>query len=187
MIPQCILTIENDDDRQFMENLFLEYHRLMYASIRELIQDPWAVDDLLQGTLEKLIDKIDELRTKDRTLLVNYIITACKNRAKNYIRDSSRKKEYAFDEVMDHEPIDNGRHSLEMRFVKEAEIEALMKIWPDLDKRSQYVLQARYILELSYEEMAREMGIKPASVRMALTRARKNAYRLIETVIDLKP
>lgn len=29
MIPICIQTIENDDDRDFMEWLFLEYHPLM--------------------------------------------------------------------------------------------------------------------------------------------------------------
>ena len=33
MIPICIQTIENDDDRDFMEWLFLEYHLLMYATI----------------------------------------------------------------------------------------------------------------------------------------------------------
>ena len=29
MIPYCILVIEDDDDRAFMEQLFVEYHRLM--------------------------------------------------------------------------------------------------------------------------------------------------------------
>ena len=30
MIPYCILVIEDDDDRAFMEQLFVDYHRLMY-------------------------------------------------------------------------------------------------------------------------------------------------------------
>ena len=29
MIPYCILVIEDDDDRAFMEQLFVDYHRLM--------------------------------------------------------------------------------------------------------------------------------------------------------------
>lgn len=27
MIPYCILVIEDDDDRTFMEQLFVDYHR----------------------------------------------------------------------------------------------------------------------------------------------------------------
>lgn len=186
MIPQCILVIENDDDRAFMEALFWKYNRLMYANILKFVQDPWVTEDLLQITLEKLIDRVGELRTKDRTQLVNYIITACRNRAKNYLRDKGRKPEFSFDEILDHEDVDNGRHAMELRFVREAEMDALAKIWPDLDERSRYLLEGRYILERSPEEMAQDLGIKPASVRMALTRARKNAYRLIEKNMEEK-
>lgn len=47
MIPICIQTIENDDDRDFMEWLFLEYHPLMYATIRKVIHDQWTCEDVL--------------------------------------------------------------------------------------------------------------------------------------------
>ena len=90
MIPYCILVIEDDDDRAFMEQLFVEYHRLMYHEIFKLIRDQWAAEDVMQSTLVRLIDKIPELRIKDRDHLVNYIITASKNQARNYLRDSGR-------------------------------------------------------------------------------------------------
>ena len=90
MIPYCILVIEDDDDRAFMEQLFVEYHRLMYHEIFKLVHDQWAAEDVMQSTLVRLIDKIPELRIKDRNHLVNYIITASKNQARNYLRDSGR-------------------------------------------------------------------------------------------------
>lgn len=79
MIPYCILVIEDDDDRAFMEQLFVDYHRLMYHEIFKLVHDQWAAEDVMQSTLVRLIDKIPELRIKDRDHLVNYIITASKN------------------------------------------------------------------------------------------------------------
>ena len=88
MIPYCILVIEDDDDRTFMEQLFVDYHRLMYHEIFKLVHDQWAAEDVMQSTLVRLIDKIPELRLKDRGHLVNYIITASKNQARNYLRDS---------------------------------------------------------------------------------------------------
>ena len=45
MIPYCILVIEDDDDRTFMEQLFVDYHRLMYHEIFKLVHDQWAAED----------------------------------------------------------------------------------------------------------------------------------------------
>ena len=65
MIPICIQTIENDDDRDFMEWLFLEYHPLMYATIRKVIHDQWTCEDVLQESVRKFIDHIPQLREMD--------------------------------------------------------------------------------------------------------------------------
>ena len=142
MIPYCILVIEDDDDRTFMEQLFVDYHRLMYHEIFKLVHDQWAAEDVMQSTLVRLIDKIPELRLKDRGHLVNYIITASKNQARNYLRDS-------------------GHHSAS-----------------DLQEFMEY--EDPNILNLPAAEMARELNVKPASLRMALTRARKTAYQLLQ-------
>ena len=147
MIPYCILVIEDDDDRTFMEQLFVDYHRLMYHEIFKLVHDQWAAEDVMQSTLVRLIDKIPELRLKDRGHLVNYIITASKNQARNYLRE---------------------------------DLEELAHIWTQLDERTRYLLEGHYILNLPAAEMARELNVKPASLRMALTRARKTAYQLLQ-------
>ena len=103
MIPYCILVIEDDDDRTFMEQLFVDYHRLMYHEIFKLVHDQWAAEDVMQSTLVRLIDKIPELRLKDRGHLVNYIITASKNQARNYLRDSGHHSASDLQEFMEYE------------------------------------------------------------------------------------
>ena len=47
-------------------------------------------------------------------------------------------------------------------------------------ERTRYLLEGHYILNLPAAEMARELNVKPASLRMALTRARKTAYQLLQ-------
>ena len=42
------------------------------------------------------------------------------------------------------------------------------------------MLSGRYILEQSFEEMAKELGVSAGSVRMLLTRAKRSAKELIE-------
>lgn len=83
MIPYYILAIENESDREFMTAIFLQYERLMYSSILKVTQDNWLVDDIFQCTFEKLIDKVELLKTLTRDRLVNYLIVACRNTAFN--------------------------------------------------------------------------------------------------------
>lgn len=179
MIPYCIMVIEDDSDREFMSELYLTYNRLMYKNIIQMVHDPWATEDILQTVLEKLIDHIPELRKKDRNHLVNYIITACKNRARNYIRDAGRHPQFPIDECRDIPDVENGQMFMEARMVEDDDRAELLYIWPKLDARSRELLEGYYVLEKSQEELANELGIQPNSVRMALTRARGKARKLL--------
>lgn len=90
-----------------------------------------------------------------------------------------RHEEFSFEESRDTQAeLYYGDLYTELLLSQEKAV-ALVKIWTDLDQRSQYLLEARYILGKSHSEIAEDLGIKVASVRMALTRARKKAYILM--------
>ena len=69
----------------------------MYSEINKILQNAWDTEDVMQATLVKLIDKIPELRRKEKKKLINYIITASKNTALNYLRDNKHKALIAYD------------------------------------------------------------------------------------------
>lgn len=87
MIPIIILAIENDDDREFMTALYMQYHSLMYKLIFDIVKSPWDTEDILQEVLVKLIDKIPTLKSLERQNRINYVAVACKNTAYNFFRD----------------------------------------------------------------------------------------------------
>ena len=163
MIPYCILVIEDDDDREFMTLLYIRYQRLLYKEIYEILKNSWNTEDILQATLVKLIDKIPELRQKERPQLVGYICAAARNTALNFLRAQDKIASFSFEEYM----------------ISKDEIDELVRRWPQLDDRSKMLLEGKYILGKSDEVLAEELSIKPASVRMALTRARQCAYQLL--------
>ena len=45
------MALEDDDDREFMQKLYVDYHRLMYSQITKIAKDHWVADDVLH--LEK--------------------------------------------------------------------------------------------------------------------------------------
>lgn len=186
MIPYCILAMEDDDDRAFMEGLVHSYERLVYSEIRKITADSWAVDDIYQIVWEKLIGKIALLRSRGRDQRINYIISAAKNTARNYIRDHAYPKEYPFEDYLDVSGPSGGDGHIELRLMKQEELACLARAWVGLDERSRYILEGYYILEKPMEELARELGIQPKSIRMALTRARKNAYALLKRELEIQ-
>lgn len=186
MIPYYILIIEDENDRTFMAELYLQYNRLMYSEIYKIIHDPWAAEDLVQTILEKLIGKVQELREKDRERLVNYVITSCRNCARSYLRKQCKHSYVQYDNSWDGEDIEHGRQAIEYRLISNENLATLSRVWPKLDARNRWILESRYIQGKPPDEIARELGIKPDSLRMVLSRARRAAYRLMEDELNTK-
>ncbi|MCI9650261.1 sigma factor, partial [Oscillibacter sp.] len=88
MLPLMITAIEDENDREFMERLYLQYHRLIYSEVRKLLQNEDEAEDLMQTVVEKLIHKVDLLRDLERRRLVNYVISTAKNTAQNFLRNT---------------------------------------------------------------------------------------------------
>lgn len=179
MIPFCILVIEDDDDRDFMTALFIDYQRLLYSEIYAILQDSWNTEDVLQATLVKLIDKIPEPREKERPRLVSYIVAAAKNTAYNFLRAQKKTAPLAFEDYMEEAEKSSEHRQIEAQFIAKEELDELKRKWPQLDSHSKYLLEGKYILGKSDEVLAEELSIKTDSVRMALTRARQCAYQLL--------
>lgn len=186
MIPYCILAIEDDNDRAFMEALYQNYQRLMYSEIYKVVKNEWDTDDVLQSVLVKLIDKLPTLQGKERNRLVNYIISTCRNTAYNFVRDRKQPREQPYEEYVTTADPDFDGRKVELYLIQEEEYDCLIRIWPKLDERSRHLLEGYYILDKSMVQLATELGIKPGSVRMALTRARKSAFALIRDEIEIK-
>ena len=180
IMPAVILAIQDESDRTYMEWIFQTYHRLMYHYIMEVLHDSWQADDVMQESVVKLIHKIDVLRRLSESKRRNYIITTANNTAISYLRRESIRKGIAYDDWAKDCIGTQSEEDPEALVLRQEEMEALQLIWDDLDERSRYLLSSRYILEQSFEEMARELGVTAGSARMLLTRAKRAALALIE-------
>ena len=180
MIPAVILAIQNEDDRKYMEWVFLTYQRLMYYYIMDLLHDQWAADDVMQECVVKLIDKLDVLQKLSESKRRNYIITTAKHTSISYRRREEAKKGISYDEWAEDRLDTEQEDDPEALILHQAEIDQFQFIWDQLDERSKFILSGRYILEQSFEELARDLGVKPSSVRMMLTRAKRTAIALIK-------
>ncbi len=178
MLPYVILAIENESDRDFMARLYTDYKLLMFSSIKKIINDQDVAEDLIQDVLVKLIEKIDLLRDFEHKRLAAYIVTACKNHARNYIRALHSKDITYIDDLPSEPP---AAIAVEEIVINKMLLERLLERWPELPENVQELLERKYILFQTDEEIAESMGGKPSSIRMKLTRARKTALAMLES------
>lgn len=171
-----ILAIEDDGDREFMTWLYVQYQALLYSEINHIVHDHSSAEDVLQDVIEKLIDRVKQLRSMDSRGLVNYIITAAKHTAYNHCRDT--KKTFLMGEAS--EDIQDLSNSLDDDIILKENLFCLSMVWNELDEKTRYLLQAKYVLNLSGKEIAEELNMSADNVRMALVRAKRKARQAME-------
>ena len=181
MIPFVILAIEDDEDRAFMTEVYLQYERLMWSEIRKCLRDEQESEDAFQEALVKLVRHVKKLRSLETRNLVNYIITTVKHTCIDALRQKNKAPSLS---------VDNGDwtgqyylqsdENVEITVYRREAVAELEAIWPQLDERSRYLLEARYFLDLSTQEIGEQLNITPDSVRVELSRARQKAKKLME-------
>ncbi|PKM72873.1 MAG: sigma-70 family RNA polymerase sigma factor [Firmicutes bacterium HGW-Firmicutes-16] len=182
MLPSVIAMMVDEDDREFMTQLFLQYRRIMFSEIGKIIPDSCEAEDVLQNALIRLCDKVSLLRELDERRRICYVITTVRNQAKNQIRNRQDITISSFDDenlnLVD--SVSDGT-DIEQSIIIKEQLRDLSSVWSMLDETHQRLLEGKYILRKSDDELGKDLGISPSSIRMMLTRARRKALGLMRT------
>lgn len=156
----------------FLDDLYSQYSAYLYKLAWELSSSAQDVDDLVQTVWVKLITKEQTLRTLSHPQRLNYFSKTMKNT----LREDARKKKLIICSLDSADGYDSG-HIDEVNDAIDKEIQRRMfsKAWTMVNDDVRELLERKYDLGESDEEIAQAMGIKPASVRMYLSRAKKAA------------
>ena len=90
LLPLVFLLIENEDDRAFMENLYTQYHRLMYAQAMRILNQSEAAEDAVSESLMALMKKISLLRPMECNKLRSYVVITVKHTAITMLNKGKR-------------------------------------------------------------------------------------------------
>ncbi len=176
-----IESLEDPKDREFIENLYIDYCRLMFATAKRYTSNPSDQEDIVQSTILKLIRRVDVLRKFSCCVLPSYIVYTVRSVAVDFLRAQGRFEERTVsldDDILDKE-IENNYESLDAFLISKERAERLKEIWPKLPEEDQLLLEGRYIWGYTDKELAEDLHCKPDSIRMKLTRARRRALNLM--------
>lgn len=137
MLALLTAAIENPDDREFMTQFYLEYERLMYATVRKRLTDPEAAKDIVQECVIRLIPKIPFLRRQERCIKASYVVSTVRNTTINYMRKQGRTDGRCCSlEEQEEQDMAIPEPSLDERIMLAEQKERLMQIWSSLPEGS---------------------------------------------------
>jgi RNA polymerase sigma-70 factor (ECF subfamily) len=180
MFPAFILTIEDDDQRSFMEQLYLDHRSSMYHTAIGVLRNPADAEDAVQTVFLTLCEKVPQLMEMSCYVLRSYIVISTRNAAIDVIRKRKRKPELLWGEEDYLDSLLDGQSEEESALLSIIEQEALNKAMMRLTLRDRSMLEMKYILMKSDNEIGAAFGVKTNSVRPLLARIKNRLQKILK-------
>ena len=181
MIIALLAEIQDPDDREFAAWIYQEYERLMQAVICRYVQKPEDQEDILHDVMIRLIKKISVLRALERCTLAAYIVCTVRNSCINHLRRTGREFQlFTSWDSAEYEASHMDAPTMDELMVLLDRRRALYEVLEEMDNGARCLLEGKYILGYSDGELAEQLGVKTASIRMMLTRARREALSRLQ-------
>ena len=179
MLSMICAVVTESDDQAFMIQFYERYKNLMFYTAKTVCQDRDAWEDIMQESILRLIPRLDQLRAMEEKARTSYVVVTVRNTAYTHLRQTAREKARLVSwEDVQREPEVDMDDAVE-RLIREEETADLAAVWPMLSPRDRFLLESRYYLEDSDEQIAKQLGCSKSSVRTMVSRARKRALALM--------
>lgn len=176
-------TMINDvDDRAFMQEVYQQNERLMYAIALKYASNTQDCEDIVHDTVEKLCKNIAKIKELPNSALRAYVVYAVRNTAINFRKHQStinRHIQQLSDDDLSSE-YDQPESIIERIEDLQEKRTSLTKVWMQLTDAEQELLYRKYVLDQTTEELSGIFQCSRDSIRMRLSRARRKSLRLMK-------
>jgi len=185
MLP-IILSIVDDDDRTFVEKIYVKYEKQLYLIAMKHLNNHHDAQDCVQDTIKLIIEGIEKFKiAQDLEYLEKLITVVCRNRALNMLRLQNRKNEYEQSlsrynyKENEYEEIDipDYASSVDKIYISEENVEHLHNLIDKLDSKYRDVILLKS-MGFDNQDIAEIMNISEALVRKRYSRARKQLWEM---------
>lgn len=175
-----LLSAMADGDERAFEALYDTYFRHVYRFVLGYVKSPNLTDDIVQEVFVKVWEKRATLASV--ALFQPYLYAMAKNQTLNQLRSISRSKA-SQQELLQHYVFSdrNTEHTIQNK-----EYQAFIdKAYQQLSPAAQKVFSLCRESQMSYDEVAKEMGFSRHAVKKYMMQAMKTFRRMLSGPIDV--
>lgn len=181
MLLLALFTIESDDDRAFIIELYKQYYRLLFDEAYKVVKNRYDAEDVVQEFIVYICNHIEKFRKLDCCTLPSCLVIYIRRRSINLLKRREMLKRHtigSMDDNMPKEQLSDQSVMVEERALLTIGIEEIQKAFQQLPESIKDILRFKYLLEMTDKEIAELLDIDKNSVRAYLTRARREVYRI---------
>lgn len=164
------------DDNAFFLQFYKENKGFLYFTAQKFTDNSNDCEDVVQESVIRLLKNIHTLRELDRNRSFKYMALTVRSAFLDHQRKKHPELVISMDDLevlTQEEPTsdqsdDPAAIHLEVLVLKQS-----------LSARDWMVLEGRYILGYTYEELSEQMGLTQENIRMIVSRAKEKARRLL--------
>jgi len=162
------------EDKIFFQNFYEEYKSFLFYIAKQYAPDLTDCEDIVQDSVLRLMGNVSSLKGLTSGATAKYIALTVRTTYLDMAKRKSRQQEIPTD-----------TNVLEQAFMEdplmhgEPAVEELQSLKESLSSRDWLVLEGKYLLGYSQEELGALIGVTPDSIRMILHRARTKARNIL--------
>lgn len=164
----------------FVMQIYERYKNLMFATARKYTANAADQEDIVQTSLERLIRIFSNMSPSKRCISATYIVYTVRSVSIDLLRKQSRETDRCVslaDAGLDE--VESTSDALDRSLILSEQAARLKYVLSKLPAEDFILLNGKYILDQTDRELAEILGCKPSSIRMKLTRARRQAMKLL--------
>jgi RNA polymerase sigma-70 factor (ECF subfamily) len=179
----AISAIEDDEQRNIVEQWYRTYYGLLYREAFEVVRDHEMTKDMINEAFIKIIHNFDKVSVLNHARRTTYLVDTIKSVSFDYIRRKNKippMVEEDFESVLDKNLVkeDKGK-SPEQILVNNENIEKVAKAMEKLNARDSMLIMEKYYFGKSDEEIGQLMEMKSQYVHVYVKRACEKLLNIV--------
>lgn len=185
-IPICILTIEDEQDCELIQSLYVKYSAMMHRVALRILFSRADTEDVVSSACVALIKNVDRLKSINPRLHKAYIMSTVRNEAKMVLRrrdiEHRGLKKVADEQILAEE---EKRQEVDEELIYNCTRDALKRAIMQLSPADREILQLKVFDGLSDSVIAELLNVRIPTVRSKLRRARIRLHAVMEVNNDV--
>jgi len=162
------------EDRAFFQSFYEEYKGFLFYIANQYVPGASDCEDIVQDSILRLMANVERLKTLNPGTAAKYIALTVRSAYLDAEKRKSRQQEIPTEDsvlelLLEQDPSPS----------HQPDNAILAELKESLSKKDWMVLEGKYILGYSQEELGHLIGVAPDSIRMILHRARGKARTIL--------
>ena len=176
MLP---VTPSEADNSAIITEFYLNHKMLLFAEAWKYLTLQEDVEDIVYEALARIMGHMETFRRLLPREQLQYAKAIVRNLSYIHLKRNSRFTMLPFEDVDTYLTVEESQLP-ESIVSKGIQLDQLRKIWAAIPVDDRLLLEQKYILKWSDQELASILGIQPQSVRMRLTRTKRRVMELLK-------